>query len=259
MKIAKKCPGIGKNALFLTKIRVESDLRPWVLTALFILLLARASSLYGEASSPDVFLFSYFIGNGDGLHWARSEDGLNWTAVGNGKSFLAPLVGENKLMRDPCVLRGPDGVFRMVWTTAWAGHTIGYASSADLLHWSQQQALPVMAREPTAVNCWAPEVIYDPGRRDYLIYWSSTIPGRFVNADERATAPGTPVRNHRIYRTTTTDFVHFTPTVLYYNPGFNVIDATIADAGSDGWLLFVKNETLHPTPVKEVHLVRMKT
>ena len=211
-------------------------------------------------ASDQVFLFSYFVGNGeDGLHLARSADGLNWTALGGGRSFLTPRVGEEKLMRDPCLLLGPDGLFRMVWTTAWAGQTIGYASSTDLVHWSEQASLSVMAREPTTVNCWAPEVVYDSARRDYLVYWSSTIPGRFVDADERATPPGKPIRNHRIYCTTTTDFSHFTPTRLYYDPGFNVIDATLDDDGSGGWLLFVKNETLNPEPSKDIHLVRAET
>jgi len=217
-------------------------------------LLLWASRLCG---ADEVFLFSYFVGNGeDGLHLARSADGLNWTAVGGGRSFLTPEVGENKLMRDPCLLLGPDGVFRMVWTTSWFGQTIGYASSTDLRHWSEQQALAVMAHEPTTVNCWAPEVVYDAGRRDYLIYWASTVPGRFVDADERATPPGKPVRNHRIYSTTTTDFVHYTPTRLYYDPGFNVIDATLDADGAGGWMLFVKDETEQPKAAKSIHLVR---
>jgi len=221
------------------------------------LLLALSLAAGRGFGADSVFLFSYFIDNGeDGLHLARSEDGLNWTALGGGRSFLTPVVGENKLMRDPCLLLGPDGVFRMVWTTSWAGQTIGYASSRDLLHWSEQAALPVMAQDPTTVNCWAPEVIYDPGRRDYLIYWASTVPGRFVNSDERATPPGKPVRNHRIYSTTTTDFVHFAPTRLFYDAGFNAIDATIDDAGPDGWLMFVKDETEQPKAAKSIHLVR---
>jgi len=33
--------------------------------------------------------------------------------------------------------------------------------------------------------------------------------------------------NHRIYGTTTRDFWTFSPTRLFYEPGFNVIDATI--------------------------------
>src|SRR5687768_8342975 len=79
------------------------------------------------------YVFSYFIGNGeDGLHLAASRDGYKWQALNEGKSYLKPEVGESKLMRDPCLLRGPDGTFHMVWTTAWQGITIGYSSSKDL-------------------------------------------------------------------------------------------------------------------------------
>jgi hypothetical protein len=65
------------------------------------------------------YLFAYFVGNGeDGLHLASSDDGLTWNALRGGASFLTPTVG-SKLMRDPCVVLGPDGVFHMVWTTGW--------------------------------------------------------------------------------------------------------------------------------------------
>jgi len=48
------------------------------------------------------------------------------------RSFLAPTGrGRKQLMRDPCLLRGPDGIFRLVWTTSWTGVTIGYASSKE--------------------------------------------------------------------------------------------------------------------------------
>ena len=75
------------------------------------------------ARVPDkAFLFSYFTGNGeDGLHLAWSRDGYHWERLNGGKSFLRPEVGESKLMRDPCLLRGPDGTFHLVWTTSWKG------------------------------------------------------------------------------------------------------------------------------------------
>jgi beta-galactosidase len=65
------------------------------------------------------------------------------------------------MRRDPCVVQAPDGTFHMVWTTAWNGKTIGYASSKNLTNWSEQRAIPVMASEPGVKNCWAPEVAYD--------------------------------------------------------------------------------------------------
>lgn len=259
MKIDKKPQEIGEKSAFLAKKTMKNAPSPWLKFGLFCLLLTQACGLHGQTAPGDVYLFCYFRGNGDGLHWARSDDGLNWAEVGGGRSFLTPVVGEGRLMRDPCVLRGPDGIFRLVWTTAWSGHTIGYASSPDLVHWSKQEAIPVMAREPNAENCWAPEVIFDPVHQDYLIFWATSIPGRFPETDDTGHV-GTDHKqlNHRIYSTTTRDFATYTPTRLLYDGGFDVIDATMAR--SDGeWLLFVKNETERPVPAKNILLIRAQT
>jgi hypothetical protein len=243
-------------------------MRTEIRLVIFIGLFLGLSGVRVARGADEVFLFSYFTGNGeDGLHLARSEDGMHWRALHAGGSFLQPTVGEDKLMRDPCLLLGPDHVFRLVWTTSWWGHTIGYARSRDLIHWEDQQAIPVMAGEPTAVNCWAPEVVYDAARREYLIYWATTIPGRFAATDETGrSGPAQHMLNHRIYSTTTRDFAAFTPTRLYYDGGFDVIDATLAQAGHSWlpfgkhkWLLFVKNETERPKAEKNIRLVRAET
>ena len=55
-------------------------------------------------------------------------------------------------MRDPSICQAPDGTFHMVWTSSWTDRIIGYASSRDLIHWSEQQAIPVMMHEPEAHN-----------------------------------------------------------------------------------------------------------
>lgn len=188
------------------------------------------------------YLFAYFVRNGaDGLHLAASGDGYRWQALRGGASFLAPAIGKAKLMRDPSLLRGPDGLYHMVWTSGWDERGIGYASSPDLVHWSPQRELAVMAHEPGALNAWAPEIMHDAQAGHYVILWSSTIPGRFTAGDSK----GDGNYNHRIYATTTRDFVSFTPTRLYYDPGFSVIDATVAHAFGRDWLL-VKDETRHP-------------
>ena len=51
--------------------------------------------------------------------------------------------------------------------------------------------------------------------------------------------------SHRIYATTTRDFKTFTPTVLLYDPGFSVIDATILIQNGK-YYMFVKDATLTP-------------
>jgi len=220
------------------------------LRALFALapLLAACASA-PPAPTGDAYVFAYFTRNGeDGLHLAASSDGYHWDRLNGGASYLKPSVGVSKLMRDPCLARGPDGTWHMVWTAGWTEGGIGYASSKDLVHWSEQRYLPVMAHEPTTLNAWAPEIAWDGKRGEFVIYWSSTIPGRFPDTDTR----GDGKYNHRIYATTTKDFATFTPTRLFYDPGFSVIDATLLHAAGRDWLL-VKDETRNP-PKKYLQL-----
>ena len=195
------------------------------------------------------YLFSYFKGNGeDGLHLAHSNDGLHWKALNQDRSFLKPKVG-GKLMRDPCICQGPDGRFHMVWTTGWWEKNIGIAHSDDLVHWSEQKTIPVMEHEPTARNSWAPEIFYDAPTEQYLICWSTTIPGRFPETE----SSGDGGLNHRIYYTTTKDFVTYAETKLLYDDGFNVIDATIVQDGAR-YVMFIKDETKQPVAKKNIRI-----
>ncbi|MCG9970005.1 family 43 glycosylhydrolase [Christiangramia crocea] len=189
-----------------------------------------------------VFVFSYFKGNGeDGLHLAYSKNGLNWKALNNDKSYLKPQLGNEKLMRDPCIIKGGDGRYHMVWTVGWTEKGIGYASSEDLINWSEQQYIPVMEHEEKARNCWAPELTYDHVNDEYMIYWATTIRGEFpetqIEADDGY--------NHRMYYTTTKDFKNFSPTKLLFDPGFNIIDASLIKANGQ-YYMFLKDETREP-------------
>ena len=189
-----------------------------------------------------IYMFSYFKDNGqDGLHLAYSRDGYTWKALKNDSAFLKPEVSKDKLMRDPCIIRGGDNKFHMVWTVSWNDNGIGYANSTDLIHWSKQQFIPVMKDEPKARNCWAPELFYDKDKKLYMIYWATTIPGRFIAGD----TAGDDKYNHRLYYTITRDFKTFSPTKLLYDQGFNVIDATIQKNGID-YVMFLKDETRQP-------------
>ncbi len=194
------------------------------------------------------YLFSYFINNGeDGLHLAWSADGLKWQALNEGKSFLKPEVGKSKLMRDPCITTGPDGTFHMVWTDSWDSGTIGHASSKDLITWSAQKDLAVMAHEPSTRNCWAPEIVFDAKDKQFRIFWASTVPGKFPETEHG----GQNDLNHRMYSTTTKDFVSFTPTTLYFDPGHNVIDSTLTEFRGNTVMIY-KDETKVPEAKKNL-------
>ncbi len=197
----------------------------------------------------EVYVFSYFKGNGeDGLHLAVSEDGLKWKALKGDSSFLQPQLSSDKLMRDPCIIQGVDGLFHMVWTISWHEKGIGYASSKDLIHWSEQKLIPVFSNIEGVRNCWAPEITYDPIRKEYMIYWASTIEGRFTETKEKEEGN----LSHRMYAVTTKDFQIFSDTKLLYDYGFNVIDATIL-FHEGKFMMFMKDETLNP-PQKNIRI-----
>ncbi|WP_258104207.1 family 43 glycosylhydrolase [Marinoscillum sp. MHG1-6] len=199
----------------------------------------------------EVFLFSYFKGGGeDGLHLAYSEDGLTWKALNEDQPYLKPELSADRLMRDPCIIQGPDSKFHMVWTVSWSDGGIGYASSVDLINWSPQQFIPVMQHEPATKNCWAPEIFYVENRDEFMIYWSSTIPGKFEETANSAEQDW----NHRIYYCTTRDFKEFSETELLLDPGFNVIDATIKVV-EDRYVMIVKDETKFPEVQKNLHVL----
>lgn len=220
----------------------------------FISLLASVCSIWMLQAQGTAYLFSYFINDSrDGLHLAYSRDGLKWTALNNGKSYLAPTVGKDKLMRDPSICQAPDGTFHMVWTSSWTDRIIGYASSKDLINWSEQRAIPVMMHEPEAHNCWAPELFYDEPTQTYYIFWATTIPGRHKEIPTSESEKGL---NHRIYYVTTKDFKDFSSTQMFFNPDFSVIDAAIVkDNKSQDLIMVVKNENSNP-PEKNLRITR---
>jgi hypothetical protein len=201
-----------------------------------LLLLCFVSSLACR-TAKDVYLFTSFREPAtDGLHMLYSYDGYKWTDLG--VSLLKPVLGANKLMRDPSVVQGPDGTFHLVWTVGWKGDKgFGYASSKDLVHWSEQRFIGVMENEPSTVNVWAPELFYDDMEQQFIIIWASTIPHRFARGVEDED------NNHRMYYTTTRDFRTFSPAKLFLDPGFSVIDAVIVKERPGRYVLVLKDNT----------------
>ena len=54
-----------------------------------------------------------------GLEALISKDGYQWKRIDS--VLLKPMIGKDKIMRDPSILQGPDGIFHLVWTTEWKG------------------------------------------------------------------------------------------------------------------------------------------
>jgi hypothetical protein len=187
------------------------------------------------AQKPVYLFTSFHEPANEGLRFLYSYDGYHWNDVN--KTFLAPTVG-SKVMRDPSIAQGPDGTFHLVWTTGWnKDKGFGYASSKDLVHWSEEQFIPVMQHEDSVVNVWAPELFYDDAGQQFVIVWASTIPWKFEKGQEDE------YNNHRLYYTVTKDFKTFSPAKLFLDPGFSVIDAVIVKRAANDYVLVLKDNT----------------
>ncbi len=178
----------------------------------------------------------------DGLRFIYSHDGWTWHQVDG--IWLKPEVGNQKVMRDPSIIRTPDGIFHLVWTSSWRGDRgFGYACSKDLVHWSEQRFIEVMS-DTTTVNVWAPELFWDDVKRQAVIVWASCIPGKYPDGQEEHK------NNHRLYYTTTKDFKTFAPTKLMIEPGFSCIDATLVKRGQKDYVMVLKDNTRPERDIK---------
>jgi len=178
----------------------------------------------------------------DGLRFIYSRDGWTWQQVDG--IWLKPEVGNQRVMRDPSIIRTPDGMFHLVWTSSWRGDRgFGYACSKDLVHWSEQRFIEVMT-DTSTVNVWAPELFWDDVKKQAIIIWASCIPGKFPDGQEEHR------NNHRLYYTTTKDFKTFAPTKLMIDPGFSCIDATLVKRAKYDYVMVLKDNTRPERDIK---------
>lgn len=206
---------------------------------LVLLISCNTSKKETDNATPEkeVYLFtSFHEPANEGLRFLYSYDGYKWDSIPG--IYLKPEVGVQKIMRDPSIVQGPDSTFHLVWTCSWKGDpAFGYASSKDLINWSEQQYIPIMAFDTTTVNVWAPELFYDDEANDFIIVWASTIPFKFEKGIEDED------NNHRLYYTKTKDFKDFTKAELLYDPGYSSIDAVIVKRDSADYVLVFKDNT----------------
>ncbi|MGD0796825.1 MAG: hypothetical protein ABR910_03790 [Acidobacteriaceae bacterium] len=198
-------------------------------------------SIFGlkRETSGGGWLFAASRGDGDdGIYFAISKDGYTWTFVNEGKPVIRR-TEKGELMRDPFLQWAPDGSIRMVWTWSSAGApaAIGYSSSFDLLHWAQHRRLSLMAAVPGALTETAPAMYYDAAKKHWIVLWTSSVVRSATGAPEE-----------RIYSTTTADFKRFAPAKIYFDPGYNVADATVvsASASTQQFCLLFRDERKVP-------------
>ena len=187
-------------------------------------------------SAKDIYVSTSFHEPAtEGLRFIYSRDGIRWDSIQG--VFLTPQVGKQQVMRDPSIVRGPDGTYHLVWTSSWRGDRgFGYSSSRDLIHWSEQRFIPT-GMDTTTVNTWAPELFYDDEKRQFLVIWASCVPGKFPDYQEEH------LNNHRLYYMTTKDFKRFSEARLFYDPDYSDIDATLVKRAKNDYVMVVKDNS----------------
>ncbi|WP_340110759.1 alpha-L-arabinofuranosidase C-terminal domain-containing protein [Maribellus mangrovi] len=151
------------------------------------------------ANEPDsAFLMSYATvkNNGhNGLHYAWSVDQKNWHGIGPEFRFLFcdfGAWGSQKRMLTPFLFQDIEGTWHAIWSLNEQVGQFAHAETNDLYIW-QPQSYPEVMDEG---NVMLPEVSYRAEEKDYLITWLSEVN-----------------ETQKVYKTTTTDFKNYTPTV----------------------------------------------
>ena len=195
-----------------------------------------------EAPEYSAYLFAYFTGNSQSqeqIRFALSTDGFNYTPLNNGAPIISSdTIALKKAVRDPHILRGEDGRFYMVVTDmksseGWSSNDgLVLLRSDDLIHWTHSaidfpDTWPARFDRQALTQVWAPQTIWDPETKQYMVYYS---------IGERGT--------HYIiyYSYANADFTALSEPQVLYDHGANTIDADIVRSDDGVYHMFFKTE-----------------
>ncbi|MFI6007420.1 glycoside hydrolase family 43 protein [Streptomyces sp. NPDC051243] len=173
-----------------------------------------------SAATTSPFVMAYFtqsprnLGTDYGLHLAVSTDALQWMPLNQNNPVVTPTAGDGGL-RDPFILPKQDGTFVVMATnlkgTDWTKKTpyIHVWDSADLRSFDNYRLLKLHDMD---THTWAPEAFWDPSRGQYALIYSA------VNSS-----------GHNVIMVNyTTDFGTVTAPQVFFDPGYDIIDGTLA-------------------------------
>ncbi len=163
-----------------------------LLSVLSLLLFACENTENSDSDKNEnvAYLFIYFTGNGEGeeaIRYALSKDGYNYYALNNNE----PIISSDEIsntggVRDPHILRGADGSFRMVVTdlltqNGWSNTEMVLLKSDSLTDWTSTVInIPNTFEEFSDVSrVWAPQTFYDEEKEKYMVYFSMLQPDSY--------------------------------------------------------------------------------
>lgn len=201
-------------------------------------LLAEDADKYG-------YLYAHMHASQEYTCFALSRYGNSYDDLfDSGEAFDTKKYTETGGMRDAYVMRTESGKYMLAGTDmtsrlGWnSNHIMVLMLSNDLVHWDKSISIDLESDEcmkalgltdkKDMTAAWAPQVIYDPVSKKYVVYYSVGFPDR-----------------HRIYYSTINeDLTEVSLPKLYFDPGYDIIDADIAYNKLDGeYVMIYKTES----------------
>lgn len=229
----------------------------------FMASVAAATMMLGSCAQPkmDSYLFAYFTGNApeeEQICFALSDDGYNYTLLNDGEPIINSAdIARKKSVRDPHILRGEDGkTFYMVVTDmrSWDGWSsndgLVLLKSSDLINWTSSaidfpETWPDMFDRDALTQVWAPQTIYDPVAKKYMVYYSIGWNGETQRAARENDDPSDDHKTHYVIYCSyaNEDFTELSKPEILYDHKANTIDADIVFNEADGlYHMFFKTE-----------------
>lgn len=161
-----------------------------VFLALALVFLAPSGYSQEYKSGPEekdyiAYLFAYFKGNNvedEAVCYAISNDGYNYLSLNNNNPVIdSKQISSTGGVRDPHIFRGEDGkTFYMVLTDmtsskGWeSNRAMILLKSTDLVNWTSSiiNIKQKYTGQEGLKRVWAPQTIYDPAVKKYMVYWS---------------------------------------------------------------------------------------
>ena len=224
---------------------------------------AAVTMALGGCAQPKMesYLFAYFTGNApeeEQICFALSDDGYNYTLLNDGEPIINSAdIARKKCVRDPHILRGEDGkTFYMVVTDmrSWDGWSsndgLVLLKSNDLINWTSSaidfpDTWPDMFDRDKLNQVWAPQTIYDPETKKYMVYYSIGWNGDVHREARENDDPSDDHKTHYVIYCSyaNEDFTELSKPEILYDHKANTIDADIVFNEADGlYHMFFKTE-----------------
>ena len=213
--------------------------------------IANAATITGDSS----YLFAYFTGTsieGQTIHLAVSQDGLNYTALRNNEPVIIPSKGTGNV-RDPYLWYNEnDGYYYILatdldFTDKGSDYSDNSESfivwrSKDLVNWYDETMIDVKAilgrlgvNNNNMQAVWAPQVLWDGS--SFVVYFS-------LQCDATSNGSWNPLTIVYLRTTDLLDQSKYTEYGVIHNPGRHVIDADIIKKpGTNQYYMFYKDES----------------